>query len=139
MIKDRGWQDKVLLTGGMPSTDPRLIGLLQLATVLLLPSLSETFGLVLLEAWAAGTMVISSRTSGGSALIEDGRNGWLFDVDQPETFHRALDRTLADPDGRSEMARLGGEMVRDRYNVKAITRGVKDIYQQLIKKHQCIT
>src|SRR5437762_2988778 len=77
--------------------DPRLIGLMQEARVLLLPSLSETFGLVILEAWTAGTMVLSSRTSGASALIEHGRNGWLFDLEKPEMFHEALERTLAEP------------------------------------------
>src|SRR5205807_4960269 len=98
MIEACGLKDRVLLTGGMPSEDRRLIGLLQQSTVLLLPSLSETFGLVLLEAWAAGTTVMASRTSGASALIEDGQNGWLFDLGNPATFHRALDQALAHPD-----------------------------------------
>jgi starch synthase len=72
-IKELGLQERVLLTGGLPPNDPRLIGLMQESSALLLPSLSETFGLVILEAWAAGTVVVSSRTSGPSAL--DSREG----------------------------------------------------------------
>jgi len=139
MIRELGLENRVLLTGGMPSDDPRLIGLLQQATVLLLPSLSETFGLVLLEAWAAGTMVISSKTSGASALIEDGQNGWLFDLAQPAAFHRALDRALADPDRRRDMASRGSEKVRALYSVEAVARGVKQLYEQLIEEKLCVT
>src|SRR5206468_2636620 len=74
-IRELGLEERVVLTGGMPPGDPRLVGLFQQAEVLLLSSVSETFGLVLLEAWAAGTAVISSRTSGASALIKPGVNG----------------------------------------------------------------
>src|SRR5579883_1302625 len=84
-IAELGLADRVLLTGGLPPGDPRLIGLFQHAAIVLLPSLSETFGLVLLEAWAAGAAVASSRTSGATALIKDGENGWLFDLDAPES------------------------------------------------------
>jgi glycosyltransferase involved in cell wall biosynthesis len=139
MIKALGLEDRVLLTGGLPSGDPRLLGLMQLADVLLLPSLSETFGLVLLESWAAGTTVISSRTSGSCALVEDGENGWLFDLDQPATFHRALDITLADVDRRAAMACRGLEKVRDHYSVGAVARQMKDLYEELIEEKQCVT
>lgn len=141
MIQDLGLADRVLLTGGMPSNDPRLIGLMQLATALLLPSLSETFGLVLLEAWATGTPVISSRTSGASALIENGQNGWLFDLDDPAGFHQALEHTLDRPEEAREMARRGFEKVRDTYSVEATSRKMKHLYQELIEEKQaaCVT
>ena len=72
-IRQLGLEDRVLLTGGLAPADPRLIGLLQTASVLVVPSLSETFGLVILEAWVAGTPVLSSRTSGASALVKHGQ------------------------------------------------------------------
>src|SRR5262249_51793832 len=71
----RQLHQRVLLTGGFPPDDPRVVGLLQKASVLVLPSLSETFGLVILEAWAAGAPVISARASGPAALIKPGENG----------------------------------------------------------------
>src|SRR5262249_3675702 len=92
-----GLNGQLLLTGGLASQDQRLVGLLQLADVLILPSVSETFGLVLLEAWAAGTVVLASRTSGASAIVEDGQNGWLFDLEQPASFHQGLEHLLSDP------------------------------------------
>ena len=141
MIEELGLTDRVLLTGGMPSDDPRLIGLLQQATVLLLPSLSETFGLVLLEAWAAGTPVISSRTSGASALIENGSNGWLFDLNDPPAFHRALEEMLDHPEKAREMASRGFEKVRDVYSVDATSRQMKRLYEEIVeeKRAVCVT
>ncbi len=138
-IKDLGLQEKVLLTGGMPSNDPRLIGLMQESSALVLPSLSETFGLVILEAWAAGAVVVSSRASGPSALIRDGENGWLFGLDQPAAFHAAMDKALADPAMARAMAKRGGA-ISEQYSLAAIAARVKKLYEELIlEKQQCAT
>lgn len=138
-IKELGLEKRVILTGGMPPNDPRLIGLMQEARALLLPSKSETFGLVILEAWAAGTMVLSSRTSGASALIEHGSNGWLFDLDQPGTFHDALTRTLNDPKSAQQMVARGAAMVRDSYSVYALAGRMKQLYEEVVEARQCVT
>jgi glycosyltransferase involved in cell wall biosynthesis len=133
-----GLEQKVLLTGGLASDDPRLIGLLQAAEVLLLPSVSETFGLVILEAWAAGTTVISAYASGPGALVQSGRNGWLFDLEKPEGFHQALDWTLAHPDSAKEMACRGAEVTR-QYSVNALADKMNSLYQELREEKQCAT
>jgi glycosyltransferase involved in cell wall biosynthesis len=138
-IRRLGLEKRVLLTGGLPPSDPRLIGLMQEARVLLLPSVSETFGLVILEAWAAGTMVLSSRTSGASALIEHGRNGRLFDLEKPATFHDALARTLSDPAASLEMAARGAAKVRVQYSVNALAGRMKQLYEELMEAKQCVT
>jgi glycosyltransferase involved in cell wall biosynthesis len=138
-IRRLGLNNKVILTGGLPPGDPRLIGLLQEARAVVLPSVSETFGLVILEAWAAGAMVLSSRTSGASALIQPGKNGWLFDLDQPETFLELLNRTLVDPAAASAMAQRGAEKVRSNYTLGAIASNVKQLYQELVEEKQCVT
>jgi glycosyltransferase involved in cell wall biosynthesis len=135
-IRALGISDRVLLTGGLPPDDPRLIGLIQESRALLLPSISETFGLVLLEAWAAGTTVISSRTSGASALIRDGENGWLFDLSDPAAFHRAVSQTLLKPGLRARLAESGRQLVAGQYDVMSVAGKVKQLYEQLIEaKH----
>ena len=135
-IRDLGLSHRVLITGGLPQDDPRLIGLLQESRAVLLPSISETFGLVLLEAWAAGTTVISSRTSGASALIRDGENGWLFDLSEPRAFHQAVSQTLRNPGLRARLAESGRELVNREYDVRSVAGKVKQLYQELIEaKH----
>jgi starch synthase len=133
-IKVLGLQDRILLTGGLPPNDPRLIGLYQAAEVLLLPSKSETFGLVILEAWATGTMVLSTRTSGACTLIQDGQNGWLFDLDKPETFHQPLAQALSNSDAARRVLRRGGHEVHTQYNVNALAGRMKALYEELIEE-----
>ena len=137
-IKELGLESQVLLTGGLPANDPRLIGLLQEAKVLLLPSLSETFGLVILEAWAAGTMVLSSRTSGATALVQDGENGWLFDLDRPRTFHQALEKTLSNAELAKRMVARGAN-VSEGYSIEALAGRMKKTYEEVIEEKQCAT
>jgi alpha-maltose-1-phosphate synthase len=137
-IKVLGLEDRILLTGGLPPNDPRLIGLYQAADVLLLPSKSETFGLVILEAWATGTMVLSTRTSGASTLIQDGQNGWLFDLDQPETFHQPLAQALSNSDAARRVLRRGGHEVHTQYNINALAGRMKALYQELIEEKNAI-
>ncbi len=137
-IQHLGIDQRVLLTGGLPPNDPRTVGLLQQSRLLVLPSLSETFGLVILEAWAAGTMVVSVRASGPAALVEEGRNGWFFDLDQPETFHEAVDRTLADPARARAMAEEGRH-VAQQYSVSALAGQLARLYARLVEEKQCIT
>lgn len=134
-----GLENKVLLTGGLPPEDPRVIGLLQEASALLLPSLSETFGLVILEAWAAGTVVVCSRTSGASALVHHGENGWLFDLEQPETFHKALATVLSDPPHAELMAAKGRGEVRAHFSISTQAAHLKQVYESVIEERSCAT
>ena len=137
-IRDLGIGHRVLLTGGLPPGDPRLIGLIQESRAVLLPSISETFGLVLLEAWAGGTTVISSRTSGASALIQDGENGWLFDLSDLRAFHQAVSVTLGNPGFRTSLAESGRELVNSKYDVMSVAGRVKQLYTELIEEKHAL-
>jgi alpha-maltose-1-phosphate synthase len=137
-IAELGLADRVLLTGGLPPEDPRLIGLLQEAHLVLLSSVSETFGLVVLEAWAAGTAVVSSRTSGASTLIQDERNGWLFDLDDPQTFHEVVNRALDHPAIIAQAAEEGQKLVRAEYDSTGLAGRMKNLYEQLIEEKNAL-
>ena len=148
-VQELGLEDRILFTGGLPPNDSRLIGLLQEASLLIMPSKSETFGLVVLEAWATGTLVLSTRTSGASALVRHGENGWLFDLDNPEGFHQSLAQALSDSDAARRVLRRGGDEVHNKYNLTALAGRMKALYQELIeekhalrnparRRHECV-
>ena len=137
-IKELGLGNKVVLTGGLPSNDPVLIGLMQEAAAVVLPSLSETFGLVVLEAWAAGAVVLSSRTSGPSALIRHGENGWLFDLENPDSFHLAVNDSLGDAARARRMASAGA-VVSQRHSLASVASSLKSLYEELVREKQCAT
>jgi alpha-maltose-1-phosphate synthase len=137
-IRELGLEKKVLLPGGLPSGDPRLIGLLQQAAVMVLPSLAETFGIVILEAWAAGAAVLSSRTSGASSLIRHAENGWLFDLENPQGFHEVIDKVLSEPKLRAGAAAQGRELARSNYDTRALAGQVRKVYEELVEEKHAL-
>jgi glycosyltransferase involved in cell wall biosynthesis len=84
-------------------------------------------------------MVLSSTTSGASALIEHGKNGWLFALEKPETLHAALAQTLANPQLAREMVEHGRAKVRENYSVNALAGRMKELYEELVEAKQCVT
>src|SRR6202012_4483355 len=94
--------------------------------------------LVVLEAWATGTMVLSTRTSGACSLVRDGQNGWLFDLDKPEIFHQALAQALSNSDAARRMLRRGGDEVHTQYNIGALAARMKALYEELIEEKNAI-
>ena len=140
-VRTLGLEGRVLLTGGLPPEDPRLIGLLQRAQAVVVPSQSETFGLVVLEAWAAGTPVISSRTSGVRELIRDGENGWLFDLAEPAVFHAAVEAVMENPEAAAAAVAQGRREVSAKYDSAVLAGRVNELYRELIarKQSRCTT
>ena len=140
-VRTLGIEERVIFTGGLPPEDSRLIALLQRAKAVVVPSQSETFGLVVLEAWAAGTPVISSRTSGVRELIRDGENGWLFDLGAPAAFHSAVDTILTRPETAAAAVANGRAEVSAKYDSAVLTERIRDLYRDLIarKKSRCTT
>jgi starch synthase len=137
-IRRNGLGGHVLMTGGLPPGDHRLIGLLQEARAVVLPSVSETFGLVILEAWAAGTAVISSRTSGASALIEPGRTGLLFDLERPGGFHEAVDALWSDAGLALRLASEGQSRVLADFDTQVLAGRMRRLYENLIEEKNAL-
>jgi alpha-maltose-1-phosphate synthase len=131
-IRNLGVDASVTVTGGLPPGSPMLIGLLQQAAAVVLPSLSETFGLVILEAWAAGTPVISTPTSGAKEVMTHGENGWLFELARPGDFLAAVGEVLEQPARARTMAELGRRRVEADFDCAVLARRVKHLYEELI-------
>jgi alpha-maltose-1-phosphate synthase len=137
-IEQAGLEDNILLTGGLPPADPRLIGLFQCAEAVVVPSLQETFGIVILEAWAAGKAVIATRTSGALELVSPDENGWLFELSEPESFHAILEAGLKDPCRLQQAGACGNHLVRANYDVRVLGGQVRRLYEQLIEEKNAI-
>jgi glycosyltransferase involved in cell wall biosynthesis len=70
-------------------------------------ALADGFGHVFLEAMACGTAVLASRNSGAPDLINNGKEGWLFEYGDDEALGAALDRALSSPQTLLEMGERG--------------------------------
>ncbi len=102
-IEALGISKRVIFTGYLP--DEQLVVLLNLATVLVLPSFLEGFGLPAVEAAAAGCPVIATTHSPLPELL--GSAGLYVDPIQPEAWRQALTQVLASDSLRQTMQTAG--------------------------------
>jgi glycosyltransferase involved in cell wall biosynthesis len=87
----------------------RVMGMLDLLVV---PSLWEAFGIVILEAMAAGKPVVASRVEGIPEFVENGVHGRLVEPANVEELAEAISELLMDPERRARMGEAGRVMVR---------------------------
>jgi D-inositol-3-phosphate glycosyltransferase len=72
-----------------------------------MPSYSESFGLVALEAQACGRPVVASGVSGLRSVVRDEVSGYLIDDHDPAIYAQRIGRLLADPELAQQMGRRG--------------------------------
>lgn len=77
------------------------------ADVCVMPSYSESFGLVGLEAQACGCPVVASDVSGLRSVVREGVTGFLVAGDDPADYAERIERLLADPELARQMGRRG--------------------------------
>ena len=92
---DLGVSDRVVLTGHVSQEE--LDCLYDLCEFTILPSVNEGFGLVVVESWLHRRPAVVTERAGISELIESGKNGILFDPDQPGSLAKEMSRLLRDP------------------------------------------
>jgi D-inositol-3-phosphate glycosyltransferase len=86
-----------------PCPHPELADWYRAATVVMVPSYSESFGLVAVEAQACGTPVVAASVGGLRTAVRDGFSGVLVDSHDPARYARAIADLIAEP---SALARL---------------------------------
>lgn len=112
--------------------DRELVGAMHAASVLCAPSIrSESFGVVLIEALAAGLPVLASDIPGYDSVITRGRDGILVPPGDPRALARELVRLLRDPELRARLAAEGLITAR-RYDWPQIASEIEEIYRSLL-------
>jgi glycosyltransferase involved in cell wall biosynthesis len=102
------------------------------ADAFVFPSRTETLGLVLLEAMAAGCPVIAARSGGIPDIVTDGQNGYLFDPQDPQGAIAATQKLFADPASRLDL-RDNARVEAERWGWSAATQQLQGYYRQVIR------
>jgi phosphatidylinositol alpha-mannosyltransferase len=92
----------------------------------------ESFGVILLEAMAAGAPIVASDIEPFRRVLDGGRAGELFAVGEAAALATALERLLDDPARRVELAAAGRDAVAP-YDWAVIVRDVLRVYELAIE------
>lgn len=97
--------------------------------VFLLPSRTEAFGGVLLEAGIAGVPVAAARTGGVAEVLDNGQAGLLFEKENPQALASEVENMLADSSLRARYAEKLNARVRGSYGMDAMIAGTRAQYE----------
>lgn len=102
--------------------------------VMVLPSLLEGFGMVLLEAMAMAKPVVASRVGGIPEAVEDGVTGVLVPPGNSGELAGALLRLLKDPALRDTMGKAGRKRVETMFSLERTIEELESTYRQLVSQ-----
>jgi len=126
-VETRGLREDVFLTG-FRNDVPRVLAA---SDVLVLPSFREGTPRVITEAMASGLPVVATDIAGIPEQIEDGENGYLIPIRDPEALADRLERLLADSELCERMGARGLERA-ERFSVGTMVDELDDVYQELL-------
>ena len=128
LVHERGLEGRVRFLGAVPPSE--LAELYALAEVCVVPSHTESFGLVALEAQASGTPVVAAAVGGLVEVVEDGVTGFLLEGRDPAAFAHRIGDLLSDTALRERM----GAAARERAGRYTWDRSV----ERLLALYDCV-
>jgi glycosyltransferase involved in cell wall biosynthesis len=126
LARDLGVANDVHFLGNQDSTEE----LLAMSDVLLLPSETESFGLVALEAMSCAVPVVASRRGGLPEVVQDGETGLLFEPDEVQPMASAIVELLSDPQRAHAMGGAGRQLARDRFCISCVIHDYVALYDR---------
>ena len=124
-----GVGDRVMLFP--PQPQQRLAEFYRAADAVLVPSRSESFGLVALEAQACGTPVVAAAVGGLRYVVEDGVTGHLVEGHDPRAHADRLLALLRDPEAAAAMGRRAA-LAAAAFSWDATTAEIASVYRELL-------
>jgi glycosyltransferase involved in cell wall biosynthesis len=105
--------------------------LLAALDVVVCPSFDEPFGMVVVEALAAGRAVVASDSGGPAEIIEDGRSGLLFATGSPRALAARLLEVIGDAGRRRDLGEGGRARVRAAFTARRYAAEMEALYAGL--------
>lgn len=132
LVKKLRLEDSVVFVGKVPHKEiPAYMGL---ADVFVLPSLSEGFPVVILEAMAMGLPIIASRVRGLPEIIKEGENGFLVEPRNPRDIAEKINILLTNDDLRANMFRNNKEKAKE-YSWENIIKKLERVYTYVVTRN----
>ncbi|MCA1648580.1 MAG: glycosyltransferase family 4 protein [Chloroflexi bacterium] len=107
--------------------------------VFVMPSIWEGFGLVLLEAMAAGRPIVASRVATIPEVVADGQTGLLVPAGDPLALATALAELAEQPDKAMRLGEAGRERLRRQFSVEKMVGDTELLYRELLEERSAPT
>lgn len=109
-IAELGLEARVTMTGGLPHEE--VIARMAESDLFVLPSWGEGYGIVYIEAMAAGCIAVGAENEGIADTIADGENGFLVPAGDIDAVERVMRRVFEDRDAHAALRARGREDAR---------------------------
>lgn len=120
---------RLKILGPIPDAEKR--DMLAAADVFAMPSRTDSFGIVYLEAWLNRLPVIAARTWGMSDVVRNGEDGLLVPFGDVSVLAQTLGRLLDHPEERTALGLRGEQKVLQQYTWEHRYAPVRDLYERL--------
>lgn len=133
LAHELGVSERAIFLGWLPR--PRLLELFRRADICVLTSLSEGLPLVLMEAMAHGAIAVAPKITGIPELIQDGRNGFLYSVDDCRALVAVLSRVLdSSPERLGAVRAAALQTIRREYDATTNTNRFIERLARLVEQ-----
>ncbi len=122
LVHGLGLEGAITFTGQVPDARP----FIERMDVFVNASSKEPFGLVLLEAMAAGKPVVAVNAAGPVEIVSDGVDGLLLSSNEPAVLAAAIQKLWADPGLRARIASAGRKRFEARFTARRMAREMDD-------------
>lgn len=132
--KEEKLEDYVIFKGYIKNED--IVNLYLYSDIFILPSYSEGFPLVILEAMAAGLPIISTSVGAIPEIVADGKNGFIIQPGVLQPLAESIIQLVKDKSLRDTMGAYNRKIVRERYDMKKVSKSFDEIYSMLISERE---
>ena len=133
LVNRLGLTDKVQFLGHVPNRD--LPSRYRSAAVVVNPSLSESFGISMVEGMASGVPVVGTRIGGMLETVLDGETGLLVEPERPDLLADAILSLLREPGRAATMGAKGRARAVERFSWRARAERLLSAYERVLEGH----
>lgn len=123
----RGLADRVMFVGWQENAAV----LMSAFDILVLPSLNEAVGLVLIEAQAQAVPVVATKVGGIPEVVKDGETGILVPAADAAALQQVIEELLNDPPRRRAMAQNAQDFVKNRFGAGRLAQNISRVYLEM--------
>lgn len=129
-IKGNALEKHVAFLGPLDEKD--LLNEYEQASVIVLPSLEESAGMVLQQAMAAGKPVVATRVGGIPCIVEDDKTGFLVEIGNTEDMGEKIRLLLQNTDLRQKFGQYGKRQATQRFSARGVANETYAVYRHIL-------